>query len=248
MKILVVDDHPIIRVALSEALRGLGTPVEVVEARTGAEAVSRASEHPSWDLVLLDLGLPDCDGFTVLGALRASHPSVPVVVFSAADDPRTVTRAINAGAMGFIPKTSSSAGLVNAIRVVLDGEVYLPASVLAPHDRVAPCGAGLTESRGDRAALVLQRLTVQQKRVLSYLMQGMPNKVISTELEKVTGRPIAVATVKAHVSAVINGLDVSSRTQAVIRATALGIHLADLLDSPGNTQVRSPVSLGGGLN
>ena len=130
MKILVVDDHPLIREALKQVLSTLDSDIRVLEAQSAKEGFAVSGVHPDLHLILLDLGLPGEDGMEALPLFRARAPQVPVVVFSAHDDPETVRRAIDAGAMGFIPKTSSNALLVNALRFVLAGGIYLPLEVL----------------------------------------------------------------------------------------------------------------------
>jgi DNA-binding NarL/FixJ family response regulator len=231
MEILVVDDHPIVRAALVETLRDLDSLVLIVEARDGAEALARSDECSSLDLVLLDLGLPDADGLTILSKLRANHPTIPIVVFSAHDDVPTVNAAFDAGAMGFITKSSSRDCVVNAINLVLGGDPFLPASVLAQRSSAAPLPAAPGPASDDVRAKVLATLTPQQKRVLSCLQRGMPNKTIARELEKRTGTPISDKTVRAHVTAILNKLGVSTRLEAVVRASTLGIRSTDLLDS-----------------
>ncbi len=222
MKILIVDDHPLIREALHHVLGVLHGGVVLLEAQNGAEAWSVADANPDLDLILLDLGLPDIDGFDALSQLRERYPEIPVVVLSASETPDIVTRAIDAGAMGFIPKTSSNQLLLNALRLVLAGGVYLPFEVLDQHDSVAHPALRPGSAAGPGGAPVTARdlgLTARQTDVLGLMVQGKSNKLISRELN------LAEGTVKIHVTAILKTLHVSNRTQAVIAVGKLGLKL-----------------------
>ena len=215
MKILIVDDHPLIREALRQVLTALDKELTLLEAQTCAEALSMADRNPDLDLVLLDLGLPDAAGSDALTQMRERFPSIPVVVLSASEEPRVVTSAIDAGAMGFIPKTASNQVLLNALRLVLAGGVYLPREVLlhgAGNSRT-----GTEAAAGPRAEDI--RLTARQRDVLALLVQGKPNKLICRALH------LAEGTVKIHVTAILKALNVSNRTQAVIAVSRLGLKL-----------------------
>jgi len=215
LKILVVDDHPLICEALRQVLKALDKDIELLEAGSGSAALSEADKNDRLDLVLLDLALPDADGFEVLGQLRERHPSFPVVVLSASEQAEVVMRALDAGAMGFIPKTASNELLLGALRLVLSGGVYLPAEVL----RHAPAP---TLARKSAAAETTYRdvgLTQRQAQVLALLVQGKPNKIICRELA------LAEGTVKIHVTAILKALGVSNRTQAVVAVGKLGLKL-----------------------
>jgi DNA-binding NarL/FixJ family response regulator len=216
LKVLVVDDHPLIREALRQVLKALDGDIELVEAAGAAEALAAAGRNDAFDLILLDLALPDADGFDVLRELRERYPAFPVVVLSASEQAQTVIRALDAGAMGFIPKTSSNELLLGALRLVLSGAVYLPAEVL----RHAPMPA--LASKPAAAAEVSYRdlgLTQRQAQVLALLVQGKPNKIICRELS------LAEGTVKIHVTAILKALGVTNRTQAVIAVGRLGLKL-----------------------
>ena len=217
MKVLVVDDHPLIREALRQVLRALDENIELVEAAGAPEAAAAAEAHGDLDLILLDLALPGADGFEVLRELRERHPSFPIVVLSATEHAEVVMRALDAGAMGFIPKTSSNELLLGALRLVLSGGVYLPAEVLrrspAPVLRSAPAAAG-----ADCRDL---GLTQRQAQVLALVIQGKPNKIICRDLD------LAEGTVKIHVTAILKALGVANRTQAVIAVGKLGLKLPD---------------------
>ena len=217
MKVLVVDDHPLIREALRQVLRALARDIELLEAGSAPEALAAADKSDGLDLILLDLTLPGRDGLEVLRELRERYPSYPVVVLSASDQSEIVMRALDAGAMGFIPKTSSNEVLLGALRLVLSGGVYLPAEVL----RHAP--APVLNSRSAAAAAGVGYrdlgLTERQAQVLALVVQGKPNKIICRELN------LAEGTVKIHVTAILKALGVTNRTQAVIEVGRLGLKL-----------------------
>jgi DNA-binding NarL/FixJ family response regulator len=222
VKILVVDDHPLILEALHHVLRQLDREVEVFDARTAAEGRALVAAHPDTGLLLLDLTLPDADGFTALGELRSSFPAVPVVVLSASDRRDDVLRAIDLGAMGFIPKTSSNQVMLQALRLVLSGGVYVPPAVLGPDECAepeAPAPSVVASAGSSRLTARSLGLTDRQAQVLALILQGRPNKVICRELG------LAEGTVKIHVAAILRALNVSTRTQAVIEASRLGLYL-----------------------
>ena len=210
MKILLVDDHHLIREGLRPVVKQIATPpeeVEVFEAATFAAGLDIAREHADLDLVLLDLHLPDVEGFEALAGLQEKFPAVPVVVVSGADDPALVRQAVDHGALGFIPKSSSSALILNAIRLVLSGGTYLPREIMsAPQaSKAAPRGMnGLG-------------LTPRQSDVLRLLLAGKSNKLICRELDMAEG------TVKNHLGAIFRALNVTTRVEAIVAAGKLGI-------------------------
>jgi DNA-binding NarL/FixJ family response regulator len=222
LKILVVDDHPLICEALRQVLQALDRQLELLEAPTSAEALELTRRNPDISLILLDLALPGVDGFETLRQLREGFPSIPVVVLSASEQPETVIRAIDGGAMGFIPKTSSSQLLIGALRLVLSGGVYLPQEVLRREQAIAPAAP---LPAGTPAQLRSPReigLTDRQSQVLALVVQGKPNKLICRDLD------LAEGTVKIHVSAILKALGVTNRTQAVIAVSKLGMKLPTL--------------------
>jgi DNA-binding NarL/FixJ family response regulator len=222
LKILVVDDHPLIREALRQVLQALDTRIELLEAVTCAEALELTRSNQDISLILLDLALPGVDGFEALRQLREEFPGIPVVVLSASEQPETVLRAIDGGAMGFIPKTSSSQLLIGALRLVLSGGIYLPAEVLRRHEGSAPAApqpaATPAQLRNPREI----GLTERQSQVLALVVQGKPNKLICRDLN------LAEGTVKIHMSAILKALGVTNRTQAVIAVSKLGLKLPAL--------------------
>ena len=215
MKVLVVDDHPLICEALRQVLKALDKDIDLLEAGTGRQALAEAGRNERLDLILLDLALPDADGFEVLRELRERHPSFPVVVLSASEQADIVMRALDAGAMGFIPKTSSNELLLGALRLVLSGGVYLPAEVL----RHAPAPTLVRKAAGAETGYRDIGLTERQAQVLALMVQGKPNKLICRELA------LAEGTVKIHVTAILKALGVSNRTQAVIAVGKLCLQL-----------------------
>jgi len=206
--LVIADDHPLFRGALREAVSGLLARVEIAEAGS-FEEVSKLLDHGSeTDLILLDLAMPGVRGFSGLMYLRAQYPTVPVVVVSANDDPAVIRRCMDFGASGFIPKTLGIEQMRGAVIAVLKGEVWTPPDV------------DLTTGVDVEAAGLMQRLatlTPQQVRVLMMLSEGLLNKQIAYELG------VSEATVKAHVSAILQKLGVESRTQAVIAAAKIEI-------------------------
>jgi DNA-binding NarL/FixJ family response regulator len=201
--LLIADDHPLFRGALREAVSGLFNSAEIGEAGTFEEVTELLDRGRDVDLVLLDLNMPGVRGFSGLMYLRAQYPGLPVVVVSANDDPAVIRRCMEFGASGFIPKTLGVDAMRQAIARVLQGELWTPPDV----DLARPSDA-------ETATLIarLSSLTPQQVRVLMMLSGGLLNKQIAYELG------VSEATVKAHVSAILQKLGVESRTQAVIAA------------------------------
>jgi DNA-binding NarL/FixJ family response regulator len=217
MKILIVDDHVLIREALRGVLRDLkGEAAVVLEASDSREAMRRIEENPDVELVLLDLGLPDRDGFELLSEWAERHPPVSVVVHSAHQDRERVTKAIALGALGFIPKSAKREVLLGAFNLIFSGGVYIPPEILERHrpGPAAPADGPATKARMSAADL---GLTERQMQVLALMMQGKSNKAICRALD------LAEPTVKIHVSAVLKALKAANRTEAVIAAAALGL-------------------------
>ena len=214
MKLLVVDDHPLIRGALREILRALDDQMELLEAGTGPDALAIAEQHADIDLILLDFALPGVEGYDLLIELRERYPGFPIVIHSATEQPEIVMRALDHGAMGFIPKTSSTELLLGALRLVLSGGVYLPADVL----RRTAAPAVLSSTTAETSYRDLG-LTERQAQVLALVIQGKSNKIISREFN------LAEGTVKIHVTAILKALGVANRTQAVVAVGQLGLKL-----------------------
>ncbi|BCH27245.1 DNA-binding response regulator [Mesorhizobium sp. L-8-10] len=206
-KFVIADDHPLFRGALKQALSVMAETTDIIEAGDfdGTKAV--LGQNGDVDLVLLDLSMPGVSGLSGLISLRGIHSDVPIVVVSARDDPETIRRALELGASGFISKSASMEDIRSAVSAVLDGGV------------TAPPGLDLGVERDPEISDLIRRLqmlTPQQTRVLGMLAEGLLNKQIAYELS------VSEATVKAHVSAILQKLGVDSRTQAVILLSKIG--------------------------
>jgi DNA-binding NarL/FixJ family response regulator len=224
LKILIADAHPLMRAGLANVLPGLTPRVELLQADSLQEALAGLAAHPDIALVLLDPVMPDADAKSVLERICEAHTGIPVVVVSGVTDHATVKAAIRGGAMGFISKRSAPAVLLNALRLVLAGEVYVPPEVLrtqllAPPEG-APSGLAPPARRGKEPDL-----TKRQLDVLALLVQGKPNKVICRELG------LAEGTVKAHTAAIFRALRVCNRTQAGFAVNCLGIRIPQAVRS-----------------
>lgn len=225
MKVLLIDDHPLILSALQTVIQGLGDDVTVVAASSARAARETLQRTADFDLVLLDLHLGDADGFDVLTEFRTTYPALPVVVVSASDRASDVIRAIDLGAMGFVPKRASNETLFEALRMVMSGGIYVPPMTMGsdrPGERgeapgvLREVGRGASEGGFQRPpAIESLGLTPRQTDVLGLLLQGQPNKLIARELG------LSVETVKDHVAAVLRALNVSSRTQAVLAVSQM---------------------------
>jgi DNA-binding NarL/FixJ family response regulator len=239
MKVLLIDDHPLILSALQTVIQELGDDVTVVGAATARIGREKLKTETGFDLILLDLNLGDTDGFDVLTEFRTTYPELPVVVVSASDRYSDVIRSVDAGAMGFVPKRSSTAELHEALRLVMSGGIFIPTGARALMTNLPPTigpvphpttfaettpmihhiGRPTSQETGFHAGLpelpatpplATLGLTPRQTEVLALLLQGKPNKLIARELN------ISVDTVKDHVAAVLRALNVTTRTQAVL--------------------------------
>jgi len=231
MKVLLIDDHPLILTALQSVIEGLDGETTVVGAGTARVARETLKADPDFDLVLLDLQLGDANGFELLAEFRAAYPSLPVVVVSASDRSSDVIRAIDIGAMGFVPKRASNETLFEALRMVISGGIYVPPMTMGSEPPSRPEGdtvPGVLRVVGHSAhdsgfhsqpiPLADLGLTPRQTEVLGLLLKGQPNKLIARELK------LSVETVKDHVAAVLRTLGVASRTQAVLAVSQMSGH------------------------
>ncbi len=203
---IIADDHPLFRGALRQTLSETFGDVRITEAGTLDEVAGVLETADDIDLVLLDLSMPGMRGFSGLMYLRAQYPSVPIVIVSATEDHAAIRRCIEFGAAGYIPKSLGIEAIHSALNAVLMGDIWLPA------DFAMESGE---EDEVKQLVARLASLTPQQVRVLMMLSEGLLNKQIAHELS------VSEATVKAHVSAILQKLNVESRTQAVIAANRI---------------------------
>ncbi len=208
MKILILDDHPLLRQGLAMLLAGSGDTV--LEAGTVEQATDLIDAHPDLELVVLDLFLPGEVGWTLITTIGETHPGLPIVVLSSSENPKDVRRALQLGALGYIPKSAGPHTFLSAIRLVLSGELYVPPLLLdATMSPPAPSPASTPRTATG--------LTDRQTDILRLLAEGIPNKVIARQLD------LSEKTVKAHVTAIFRALDVVNRTQAANAGRAAGL-------------------------
>lgn len=216
MKILVVDDHALVREGLRQVLKGLDEHVEVLEAPHCARAFELAALHADLDLVLLDYHLPDMNGLEALDVFGRDHPELPIMMLSGSVNPRIMRQVLAKGAAGFLTKSGLSQELLAALRLVLAGDVYVPSDLLVDPD--------MDDHDVAVAADAPPQLTPRQEVVLALLLDGRSNKEISQHLD------LAEETTKNHVTAILRAFGVKTRIQAVLAAARHGY--AKSLPSP----------------
>lgn len=223
MHILVIDDHGLFREGLIQLLKTFQDDLQFYEATTFSEAFSIIEKESDFQLVLMDLRIPDMNGSDALKVIHQRLPDVPIVIVSGVEDRESILRSINMGATGFIPKSSSSRVMQSALKLVLSGGVYIPPSII--HE------SGLEAGESDDHGYQTQEgrrfnLTVRQKDVLRFLAEGRSNRDIARELN------LSESTVKLHVTALLKALNVTNRTQAVLKANQLGIVSMSRVEDP----------------
>lgn len=211
MKLLIVDDHPILREGLAALLRQVGPDTEVLQARDSAEGLALLDLNRDLDAVLLDLAMPGMGGMPAIQEFGRRRPDLPVVVLSSSEDPADVRQALALGALGYVPKSASPQTLLGALRLVLSGDVYVPPLMLAA------ASPPLSGGEGARLSGALDRLTERQVEVLRLIGRSLSNKEIGNSLG------LSDKTVKAHVTAIFRVLNVVNRTQAAGAARELGL-------------------------
>ncbi len=206
MKLLIIDDHAIVREGLAAMLRQASVDTLVLQARDGADGLSMAALYPNLDAVFLDLSMPGMDGMAALREFSKRHPQLPVIVLSSSEDPEDVRRALSLGALGYVPKSDQPQTLLLVLQLVLAGNVYVPPLLLRQT-------AGRADRSYDRRASDSQTsLTQRQTEVLKCMCEGLSNKEIARALA------LSDKTVKAHITAIFKALGVVNRTQAALAA------------------------------
>jgi two-component system nitrate/nitrite response regulator NarL len=211
MKLLIVDDHPVLRDGLAALLLQLGPDTTVLQARDASEGIALVESHIDLDVIILDLAMPGMKGLQALSEFGHKRPDLPVIVLSSSEDPRDVRQALASGALGYVPKSASQQVLLSAVRLVLNGDLYIPPLIL--DDPSSAIEREISGADGSRDRL----LTARQIEILILLSEGKPNKTIAAALT------LSEKTVKAHISAIFKTLNVVNRTQAAIAGRKAGI-------------------------
>ena len=218
IRVLIIDDHALFRSGLVTLIEGLFPGAEIIQAATAAEAIAAAEKIKGIRLILVDLMLPDDNGFDLLGKLVTMLPDTPVAVISATENLTAMTRAYKAGAKGYIVKSATAEKLRHVLPLILSGEAYIPAAAMA-----ALLNPAVPDSANNMGGLPsgATALTRRQLQILKLMAQGMQNKDIATELDTLEG------TVKVHVRNILQKLGVNNRTHAVVKAIRTGLVSAD---------------------
>ena len=255
VRALIIDDHPLVLDAVRMTLTSIEPDSHIDAAFSFAEARRLLGSDAQWDFALLDLSLPDIDGFEGLSALRELRPDLPTIVLSAQTDRETILRCIDLGALGYIPKTYPTEVLQHALRLVASGHVYLPFEALGQFPRApsqgAQTGPGAAAHGSPSRGAQLHEWPPEQSQhgAQEPSPSPTPRPAPTPQQLGLTGRQadvlrlilrglpnklicrqldLAEGTVKVHVSAVLRALGVRNRTQAVIAASRLGLNVNDL--------------------
>jgi two-component system, NarL family, nitrate/nitrite response regulator NarL len=210
MKLLIVDDHAILREGLVALLQQFEQGADVLQASDTTEGLRLAEAHPDLDAVFLDLNMPDQGGMEIIPVFAKRCPQLPVIVLSSSEDPSDVRLALKLGAFGYVPKSASPRNILSALRLVLSGEIYIPPLML-------DLGPVVTDGSSRVASEAGERLTERQTEVLRQLCRGLSNKEISRALD------LSEKTTKSHITAIFKALRVVNRTQAASAARRAGI-------------------------
>ena len=218
LKILLADDHDLVREGLKITLAELPGPVTPLEAACATEVMQALTSHPDTRLIILDLHMPGATDLELLTDLCDAYPAIPVVVLSAEENPRVMQRAIDRGAAGFIPKSSANSVLVSALQLVLSGGVYIPSDILN-NESASATATGNSGPAGHARGPI--NLTERQTDVLALLADGHSNKMIAKQLG------LSEHTIKIHITAILRTLGVSNRTEAAIVCREHGLFNGD---------------------
>jgi two-component system nitrate/nitrite response regulator NarL len=211
MKLLIVDDHPFLRDGLAALLMQIGPETTVLQARDANEGIALVNNHPDLDVVILDLAMPGMEGLQALSEFGRKRPDLLVIVLSSSEDARDVRRALASGALGYVPKSASQHVLLSAIRLVLNGDLYVPPLIL--DEKVGTIARRANNPERESSRL----LTARQIEILKLLSEGKPNKTIASTLA------LSEKTVKTHITAIFKALNVVNRTQAAAAGREQGI-------------------------
>ncbi len=226
MKLLIVDDHGLVREGLKAIVGQSDLQAQCFEAWDEASIWQQLAQHQDLDMVLLDIQLPGLSGIDLLQRIVKERPQLPIIMLSADHDADTVSRTLQLGASGFLPKSSLNQVLISAIRLVASGGVYIPLEAL---QKSAPKPQPQINSK-PVVSLDSLGLTNRQVDVLRLLLKGMSNKLISRQID------LAEATVKIHIRGILRALNVTSRTEALVKLTDMGIRFHDGEDAPAPHQ------------
>ncbi|HUW52461.1 MAG TPA: response regulator transcription factor [Rhodanobacter sp.] len=209
--VLIADDHPLFRDALQRAVHGALPQAHVRTADSVHSLLAMVEQFPEAELLLLDLHMPGARGYSALAHIRGQYPGLPIIVVSGHEESQVARRALAHGACGYIPKSTPGEVIVQAVRAVLDGDVWLPHQLLG--------GAVALKNEEADAAACIATLTPQQFRVMTMIAEGLLNKQIAWELG------VSEATVKAHMTAIMRKMGVNNRTQVALLASQLAVDL-----------------------
>jgi DNA-binding NarL/FixJ family response regulator len=222
VKLLIVDDHGLVREGLKAILAQSDLDAQCIEAWDEASIWQQLLQHTNLDMVLLDIQLPGLSGLELLKRIAKERPQLPIIMLSADHDSNTVSQALQFGATGFLPKSSLNQVLISAIRLVLAGGIYIPPEALLK----SASNSATLHASNQHATLESLALTGRQADVLRLLIRGMSNKLISREID------LAEATVKIHIRGILRSLNVTSRTEALVKLANMGIRLSDNSQAP----------------
>lgn len=218
MKILLADDHALIREGLERTLSVIEEGVQFIHAEDRETVLAQLQRHPDIDVILLDLFMPGVKGFDLLSEVCDRYSTIPVIIVSGTEDPRYMRKAIDNGASGFIPKSAQTGIMMKAIQLVRDGGVYIPADMMQQQSSSTRAQANApSQTQSNEIREAASNLTARQQEVLGLMGRGMSNKEIARELD------VSDHTIKIHVAAVLRLFNATNRTEAVVMAQNAGV-------------------------